>query len=70
MLDPSDKFAARLACDGNTEPINFAETKTNFAIDWKGHYRIEGHAFVFTDLNSGHVTAILGYPTAKIAELV
>ena len=70
MLGPSDKLAARLACDGDPEPIDFAETETNFAIDWKGRYRIECDAFIFTDLKSGRVTAILGYPTAKIAELV
>jgi hypothetical protein len=39
------------------------------AIDWKGHYRIEGRAFVYTDRESGRVTTILGYPTAKIAQL-
>jgi hypothetical protein len=45
------------------------ETDTNFAIDWKGNYRIEGRAFVYADRESGRVTAILGYPTAKIAQL-
>ena len=39
------------------------------AIDWKGHYQIEGRAFVYTDRESGRVTTILGYPTAKNAQL-
>ena len=42
MLDPSDQLAARLARDGDPEPIDFEETDTNFAIGWKGNYRIEG----------------------------
>jgi hypothetical protein len=67
MLDPSDRLAARLARDGDPEPIDLQETESNFTIGWKGHYRIEGGAFVYTDRKSGRVTAILGYPTAKIA---
>jgi hypothetical protein len=46
MLDPSDQLAARLARDGDPEPIEFQETDTNFAIGWKGNYHIEGRAFV------------------------
>jgi hypothetical protein len=67
MLDPSDRLAARLAREGDPEPIDLQETESNFTIGWKGHYRIEGGAFVYTDRKSGRVTAILGYPTAKIA---
>jgi hypothetical protein len=69
MLDPSDQLAARLARDGDPEPIDFQETDTNFAIGWKGNYHIEGRAFVYADRESGRVTAILGYATAKIAQL-
>jgi hypothetical protein len=36
MLDPSDQLAARLARDGDPEPIDFRESDTNFAIGWKG----------------------------------
>jgi hypothetical protein len=67
MLDPSDRLAARLAREGDPEPIDLQETESNFTIGWKGHYRIEGGAFVYTDRKSGRVTAILGYPTAKMA---
>jgi hypothetical protein len=69
MLDPSDQLAARLARDGDPEPIDLEETDTTFAIGWKGNYRIEGRAFVYADQESGRVTAILGYPTARIAQL-
>jgi hypothetical protein len=30
---------------------------------------LKGRAFVYTDRESGRVTTILGYPTAKIAQL-
>ena len=68
MLDPSDHLAARLARDGDPEPIDFQETDTNFAIGWKGNYHIEGRAFVYADRESGRLTAILGYPIAKITQ--
>jgi hypothetical protein len=45
MLEPTDQLAARLARDGDPEPIDFEESDTNFAISWKGTYRIEGRAF-------------------------
>jgi len=62
LLDPSDQLAARLARDGGPEPIHIEETDTTFAIGWKGHYRIEGAAFVYFDRDSGRVTTTLGYP--------
>ena len=45
------------------------ETDTTFAIGWKGRYRIEGPAFVYTDNDSGRVTTILGYPTDQLAQI-
>ena len=61
-------LAVRLARDGDPEPFHLEETDTGFAIEWKGHYRIEGSAFVYADRDTGRVTAILGYPTQKIAQ--
>jgi hypothetical protein len=49
LLDATDRLAAQLARDGDPEPIYIEETDANFTIDWKGHYRIEGDAFVFVD---------------------
>ena len=69
MLDPSDHLAARLARDGDPEPIEFQETNTDFAIGWKGNHDIEGRAFVYADRQAGKIITILGYPTAKIAQL-
>jgi hypothetical protein len=68
LLDVADQLAARLARDGDPEPIHLVETDTSFAIKWKGQYRIEGRAFVYADHDSGRVTPILGYPTQKIAQ--
>jgi hypothetical protein len=45
LLDPADRLAARLARDGENEPIHIEETDTTFAIGWKGRYRIEGLAW-------------------------
>jgi hypothetical protein len=33
LLDPADRLAARLARDGEREPIHIEETDTTFAID-------------------------------------
>ena len=68
MLDPSDHLAARLARDGDPEPIDFQETDTNFAIGWKGNYHVEGRVFVYADREAGRIITILGYPTAQIAQ--
>ena len=53
LLDPSDQLAARLARDGDPEPIHIDETDTTFAIGWKGLYRIEGPAFIYVDRDTG-----------------
>ena len=69
LLDPADRLAARLARGGDSEPIHIQETDTTFAIGWKGRYRIEGAAFVYSDNDSGRVTTIFGYPTDQLAEI-
>ena len=69
LLDPLDHLAARLARDGEPEPIHNEDTDTTFAVEWKGHYRIEGGSFVYVDGHSGRVTSIFGYPTQKLAQL-
>lgn len=68
LLDVTDKLAARLARDGDSEPIHLKETDTRFVIGWKGHYQIEGPAFIYSDRDTGRVTTIIGYPTRKIAQ--
>jgi hypothetical protein len=69
LLDPADHLAARLARDGDPEPIYFEETDTNFAIGWKGNYSIEGDAFIYIDRESRRIVTILGYPTRRLARL-
>jgi hypothetical protein len=69
LLDQSEQLAARLAHDGDPEPIHIEEADTTFAIGWKGHYRIEGGAFIYVDRDSGRVTTTLGYPTHKLIQI-
>lgn len=69
LLDITDKLAARLARDGDPEPIHLEETDTSFAIGWMGNYRIDGPAFIYSDRKTGRVTTIVGYPTKKIAQM-
>lgn len=69
ILDPADHLAARVARDGDPELVYFEETDTTFAIGWKGNYRVDGEAFVYTDRETGRMSSILGYPTRKISEL-
>jgi hypothetical protein len=70
LLDPADQSAARLAREGESEPIHIEETDTTFAIGWKGRYRIEGPAFIYSDEDIGRVATILGYPTDKLTQAV
>ena len=63
LLDRTDRLAARLARDGDAEPIDIDEADTTFTIAWKGNYRVVGSTFVYSDRATGRVTAILGYPT-------
>ena len=66
LLDRSDQLATRLARNGEPEAIHIEETDTALAIDWKGHYRIDGPAFVYSDRDSGRTVTILGYPADKL----
>jgi len=63
LLDTSDQLAARLARDGDPEPIEIEETDTSLAIAWTGNYRLEGPVFVYVDRRTRRVSTILGYPT-------
>jgi hypothetical protein len=56
--------------EGESEPIHIEETDTTFAIGWKGRYRIEGPAFIYSDEDTGRVPTILGYPTDKLIQAV
>ena len=61
------ELAARLARDGDPEPVHIEENHTSFVIDWKGDYRIEGPAFIYSDRQTRRVSTILGYPTHRLA---
>ncbi|MBI4873058.1 MAG: hypothetical protein HY822_00345 [Acidobacteria bacterium] len=66
LLDPSDRLAARLARDGDPEPVYVEETDTTMAVGWKGSYRIDGPAFVYSDRETGRISTILGYPLRQL----
>ncbi len=68
LLDVTDQLAAPLARDGDPELIHLEETDTSFSIGWKGHYHIQGPAFIYTHRDSGRVRTIFGYPTQTIAQ--
>ena len=68
LLDRTDFLTARLARNGEAESIQIVETAATFAIDWKGNYRINGPAFVYSDRDTGRVISILGYPTDKLGD--
>ena len=70
LLDAADRLAARLARDGESEPVHIEETDTTFAVGWKGRYRIEGSTFVYSDADTGRVTTILGYPVDKLTPTI
>jgi hypothetical protein len=35
------------------ELVHIEESDANFTIEWKGHYRIEGDAFIYVDRKTG-----------------
>jgi hypothetical protein len=67
LLDSADRLALRLARDEQSEAVHLEETDTTFVIAWKGSYRIDGPAFIYSDRDTGRTTTILGYPTDKLA---
>src|SRR6266446_6764468 len=67
IIDREDHVALRLVRQGDPEPFHIEETETSFAINWKGHYRIERAAFIYTDRDTGRTTTVIGYPTDKLA---
>ena len=70
LLDPAEGLAARVARDGDPEPIHVEDTETTFRIGWKGQYRIDGDAFVYLDGETGKLTSISGYPIEKLSEVL
>ena len=50
-------------------PTCASSTDTAFTIGWKGRYRIDGPAFVYSDHDTGRVATILGYPTDKLSQI-
>jgi len=70
MLNPADHLATPIARDGEALSVHIEDTDINFAVAWKGSYRIDGAAFVFQDNDSSNVRTILGYPTRRITNQI
>jgi hypothetical protein len=59
---------AQIVSAAGPEPLHIEETDANFTVEWKGHYRIEGDAFIYVDRKTGRTRTILGYPTQKLED--
>jgi hypothetical protein len=70
LLDPADQLALPLAREGAALPAHIEDTATRFAVEWTGHYRLEGDLFVYRDTKSGSLRSIFGYPTQRIAQQI
>ena len=71
MLDPDDEFALCLMKDGEPQPYEIGETDQRFAIQWTGHYRIEGALFTYIPNDTPtHARTIYGYPTEAIQRTI
>ena len=55
LLDPTDRLAARVARDGEPEPVHIEETDVVAA-------------FIFVDRNTRQTRTILGYPTHDVGQ--
>lgn len=70
ILDPADQLATPIAHQREALPVHIEDTETNFAVGWRGDYRIEGELFIYRDKDSGNTRTIFGYPTERIAQQI
>jgi len=69
MLDVEDNLALCLVRDHVAQSYTINEGPTNYSIEWKGAYEIDGDLFHVAD-RSGSVRTIWGYPTRQIIETI
>jgi hypothetical protein len=67
MLDPEDHFARCIMRDGEKLPLGITEKGTQFLIEWKADYQIDGEVFTVAE-RSGSIRSIIGYPTRLIQD--
>jgi hypothetical protein len=70
ILEPAAALACRLAVGGDATEIFFEESETGYAIDWQGHYRIEGELFTYEERASHRRITIGGYPVPLLRRVV
>src|SRR5260370_23513998 len=68
LLDPADRLAARLAREGESEPLHIEETDTTFAICCKGRYRIYHTSVGYSYRETCQGNTSLRYPTACLLQ--
>jgi hypothetical protein len=67
MVDGKDfRLTDEVRYDSTLRSQTRRTTDANFTIEWEGHYRIEGAAFIFIDRKIRGTRTILGYPTQKL----
>jgi hypothetical protein len=67
ILDAEDSLALQIVAAKTRLPAAIIETPERFAIEWRGTFRIDGDAMIFTE-KAGRVRTIVGYPTEQIRE--
>ncbi len=66
MLDLEDGFALCLARDGQPLPLALVETHGQTSVEWDRTFSIEGDAFITTELETGRISTVMGYPIQAI----
>ena len=69
LLEPGEQLALELARHGEEQAFTILETPHNVAIEWALAYQIRDDSFI-TISESGHITAIQGYPIDEIQEVI
>ena len=69
LLYPSDQLAARLARDGDPEPIRIEENNTPLQLIGRAAIASMDSAFVYIDRETGNLTTVHGYPTHKLTQM-
>jgi hypothetical protein len=69
MLDPSKHLAVRLASMGTLSRSVSKTATPPSQLPGRGHYRIVGPAFLYTDRDKGRASTMFGYPTRKLAQM-
>src|ERR1700745_2279962 len=68
LLDRTDRLATKLAPDGRAKRSTYTKPIPRFRSPGRATTGIQGPAFIYSDRDTGRTTALLGYPTDKLAQ--